>query len=131
MSKYSHLAQFLLNMHKRSCLLRGKLKIFPLNTHVGQEEEQDIPVAKAKRFRSDFAQAPEETGSGSPDTLPDLDFPGDQRREPAPGTSTAGRPRAPIPEAGTSGQGAPIQSPGSGSEGTDTAVPAHGKKLNR
>ena len=58
---------------------------FPLTTQLGQEYQQDIPVAKAKKFRFDFAQAPEETGPGSPDTLPDLDFPRDQRREPAPG----------------------------------------------
>ena len=104
-------------------------------------------MAKAKKFRFDFAQAPEETGTGSPDTLPDLDFPGDQRREPAPGTSTAGRPRAPTPAPGTSSgtrapapapgtsgcaeQGAPTQAPGSGFAGIDTAVPAHGKKLKR
>ena len=120
---------------------------FPLTTQLGQEYQQDIPVAKAKKFRFDFAQAPEETGPGSPDTLPDLDFPGDQRREPAPGTSTAARPRAqatvpgtssgtraPAPAPGTNGcaeQGAPTQAPGSGSPGTDTPVPAHGKKLNR
>ena len=91
-------------------------------------------MAQAKKFRFDFAQAPEETGPGSPDTLPDLDFPGDQRREPAPGTSTAARPRAQAPAPGTSGcaeQGAPTQAPGSGSPGTDTPVPGHGKKLNR
>ena len=99
-------------------------------------------MAKAKKFRFDFAQAPERTGPGSPDTLPDLDFPGDQRREPAPGTSTAARPapgtssgtRAPAPAPGPSGcgeQGAPTQAPGSGSPGTDTPVPGHGQKLNR
>ena len=104
-------------------------------------------MAKAKKFRFDFAQASEETGPGSPDTLPDLEFPGDQRREPAPGTSTATRPRAQAPAPGTSSgtrapapapgpsgyaeQGAPIQAPGSGSPGTDTPVPGHGKKLNR
>ena len=75
---------------------------FPLTTQLGQENQQDIPVAKAKKFRFDFAQAPEETGPGSPDTLPDLDFPGDQRREPAPWTSTVARPRAQATVPGTS-----------------------------
>ena len=94
-------------------------------------------MAKPKKFKFDFAQAPEDTGTGSPDSLPDLPFPGDQRRDPAPGTSTGGKSRAPKPAPGTSaGTRAPTPAPGT-SAGTRAPTPgpgsgsAHGKKLNR
>ena len=73
-------------------------------------------MAKPKKFKFDFAQAPEDTGTGSPDSLPDLPFPGDQRRDPAPGTSTGGTSRAPTPAPGTSA-------------GTRAPTPAQGQAL--